>query len=292
MQFQSYLRQNSPILLDGALGTLVQARGYELPPPQWSAAILESQPEIITSIHRQYLEVGATLITTATFRTTSRVYAKLHQHEIASDLNSRAVQCARDAIGGRENKFIAGSVAPLEDCYRPDLVPDKENLYSEHREQIRWLIDAGVDVLLFETMNTVQEAVICSRIASELQFPFFTSVVCNTPGQLLSGELITGVVDAIADLKPLGIIVNCTHPKVLGDTLEILNSYTSIPLGGYANVGYSQPELEGTIEQVFSPATYREYVNQWLNYNMILVGGCCGSTPAHINELYNILKSA
>jgi len=292
MQFQTFLRQNSPILIDGALGTLLQSRGYELPPPHWSAAILESQPEIITGIHREYLEAGSTLITTATFRTTSRVYAKLHQPEIAKDVNARAVQCARDAIGGRDNKFIAGSVAPLEDCYRPDLVPDDDDIYTEHREQIRWLIDAGVDVLLFETMNSVREAVICSRVASELHFPFFTSVVCNTPGQLLSGEPITDVVDAIADLKPLGILVNCTHPRVLGDTLEILNSYTSIPIGGYANVGYGQPEQEGTIEQIISPATYRNYVHQWLNYNTVLVGGCCGSTPEHISELYNTLKSA
>jgi len=117
-------------------------------------------------------------------------------------------------------------------------------------------------------------------------------VVRNTPGQLLSGEPITDVVDAIADLKPLGILVNCTHPRVLGDTLEILNSYTSIPIGGYANVGYGQPEQEGTIEQIISPATYRNYVHQWLNYNTVLVGGCCGSTPEHISELYNTLKSA
>jgi len=291
MDFRSRISEHQPLLLDGALGTLLQSRGFDLPAPQWSAAVLELNPEIITSVHREYLSAGAEIITTATFRTTTRVYTKLHKPEIAKDLNYRAVQCARDAIGERENKFIAGSIAPLEDCYRPDLVPNEDALYNEHREQIQWLIDAGIDVLLFETMNTIQEAVSCSQIASELEFPFYTSVVCDKPGQLLSSESITELVDKITDLNPLGFLVNCTYPGVLGDTLEILDNYTTIPIGGYANVGESQPEQKGTIEKSISPGDYCGYVRPWLKYNISLVGACCGSTPEHINELHKLLKS-
>ncbi len=290
MDFQSYLNSKKPLLLDGALGTLLQFRGYELPSPQWSAAILESQPEVITSIHREYLKAGAEVITTATFRTTSRVYSQLGKSEIAKDLNFRAVQCARDAIGKGNNQFIAGSVAPLEDCYRPDLVPENNQLYSEHREQIGWLIEAGVDVLLFETMNSVEEAAICSEIAAEFQFPFFTSVVCDAPGQLLIGEPVTSVVDAIVEYNPLGILVNCTHPETLKKSLNILNGYTSIPIGGYANVGKSQPVQTGVIDEVNSPAEYAGFVQQWLRFNVNIIGGCCGTTPEHIQALYKLIK--
>ena len=291
MNFSERLNDEQPILLDGAMGTLLHARGFKLPAPEWSAAMLEAQPDIITGLHREYIDAGVEMITTVTFRTTTRVYSKLKKTDFPRDLNRRAVTCARAAIGDREDVFIAGSVAPMEDCYRPDLVPAESDLREEHREQIEWLVDAGVDVLLFETMNSIREAAICSEVARELGFPFFTSLVCREPGILLSGESISDAVAAISEHQPLGILVNCTAPEILGETLEIVSAETDLPVGGYANVGFSEPEEGGTIEDVISPEEYAGQVSGWLRYDPVLLGACCGSSPAHIAALRELIDS-
>lgn len=290
MDFTAISRDDYPVLLDGAMGTLLHERGYHLPAPDWSAAMLEAQPDVITGIHKEYIDAGAQIITTATFRTTSRVYSKLKKPGLAGELNRRAVQCAKEAIGDQDDLIIAGSVAPLEDCYRPDLVPDaKPILREEHREQIQWLVDTGVDLLLFETMNSVGEAVICSELAHEIGFPYFTSLVCSKPGVLLSGEPVEDVAGAIESLEPLGLLINCTAPEVLNKTLEMMKRFTDLPVGGYANLGYSEPEEGGNINEVMSPEDYVTEVKHWLSDDPIIVGGCCGSTPEHIQMLYNLL---
>jgi len=289
-QIEEHFNQNRPVLLDGAMGTLLQARGYDLPSPQWSAALLESDPGVITDIHREYIDAGATLNTTVTFRTTSRVYNEMGGAEYAKDLTHRAVRCARDAIAGKDNIFIAGSVAPLEDCYRPDLVPDDRSLEQEHAEQIGWLIDAGADCLLFETQNTIREATICAEIADKSAFPFLVAFVCNTPETLISGESLVDAVNAVIPFEPLALLINCTHPDIVTDGLKSLRDSVEYPLGAYANLGESTPEQEGTLGDIINLEKYVDYVRQWIVLdNIALVGGCCGSTPRHIRAVYNLL---
>ncbi|MEJ2052013.1 MAG: homocysteine S-methyltransferase family protein [Calditrichota bacterium] len=175
------------------------------------------------------------------------------------------------------------------DCYRPDLVPTAEELEAEHREQITWLIESGVDVLLFETMNTVREAEICSRIAHGLAFPFFVSFVCHRPETLLSGESVLEAASAVIPFHPLALVINCTHPEIISDTLESLHQNTDYPLGAYANVGNSVPEQGGTIEHILPPEAYLRYVKHWMGFGLQLVGGCCGTTPEHIDVIHDFM---
>ena len=282
MHFAEFLQNHSPILLDGAIGTLLDERGYHLPPPMWSAAVLEQSPSVITDIHREYVQVGANLLTTVTFRTTTRVYQDADR---AQELNTRAVQCAKTAIDSAPEVFIAGSIAPLEDCYRPDLVPENEALYQEHREQATWLSDSGVDCLLFETMNTVREAETCASIGEELAVPFFVSFVCDTPDTLLSGEPVTQALDQIQKYNPAAILFNCTPPEIITEILKRQSPNSVIPMGGYANMGRSQPQQDGVLSEKISPGEYRKIVRRWLQLHPILVGACCGSTPDHIAAL-------
>jgi len=290
MDLSQHITSRAPLILDGAMGTLLQGRGHDLPEPLWSAAAVESNPEMITAIHREYIDAGAEVITTATFRTTRRIYERAGSELDAKTVNTRAVACAREAVRYRQDVFVAGSVAPLEDCYRPDLVPDDGELAAEHREQIAWLIEAGVDGLLFETMNTIREAETCARIAHDLAFPFFVSFVCDRPGKLLSGESILEAASAIIPFQPLALVINCTHPAIIGETLEALHQNTEYPLGAYANVGHSIPEQGGTIDQILSPAGYLRYVKHWMGFGLRLVGGCCGTTPEHIRNIRDYLN--
>lgn len=267
------------------MGTLLTERGYELPAPVWSAKVLEEQREVITDTHREYLEAGAELLTTVTFRTTEYVYGQIGKPELARKLNYLAVRCARDAIGDRKNRFVAGSIAPVEDCYRPDLVPDNETLYSEHRNQAGWLADAGADCLLFETMNSVREAAICAQVGSEIGLPFFVSLIAQSEDELLSGEPIRDAIDGIAEYNPTGILVNCTSPEIITAILKRYAGQIPTQLGGYANLGFSEPEQGGDISEIQSPPDYVNEVDAWPKDSLILIGACCGSSPEHIREL-------
>jgi homocysteine S-methyltransferase len=200
------------------------------------------------------------------------------------------VAIARDAIG-EQSAFVAGSVAPLEDCYRPDLVPDDESLHKEHEEQIRWLIEAGVDCLLFETMNTVREGGICSRIASEKNIPFFTSFICNNELQLLSGESVMDAYRAITPYQPAGFLINCTAPETITSIIRKYASQIELPVGGYANAGKSEPEQDGVIDDIYTPQEFLGEVIHWLECNPVLIGGCCGSTPEHIQLISEYLAA-
>ncbi len=284
--FEDYFEDHRPVLLDGAMGTLLQSRGYRLPAPQWSAAVLESAPEVIIGIHQEYLSAGAELLTTVTFRTTGRVYGQIGRPERARELTTLAVRCAQEAIGDRQDAFIAGSVAPLEDCYRPDLVPDDAALTQEHAEQLDWLIADGVDCLLFETMNSIREATICAELARDRSFPFFVSFVTDSPETILSGESLQEAVQAVIRYRPLAVVMNCTHPQVLTEALRHIRRFTAYPLGAYANVGESTPEQGGTLEGIISPDRYLQFVHQWQGLELSLIGGCCGSTPEHIRAIH------
>lgn len=272
------------------MGTLLDSRGYDLPAPVWSAKILEEEPEAITNIHREYLDAGAQLLTTATFRTTEYVYQQVGTPKIAKDLNSRAVQCARDAIGDQENRFVAGSIAPIEDCYRPDMVPERETLYSEHRKQAEWLVDAGVDCLLFETMNSIGEAAVCGRIGEELGTPTFISYTANSVDTILSGEPVRDAMESAAQFNSLGVLINCTRPEITAAILSQYSGTVDMPLGGYANLGLSNPEQGGTISGTLAPEEYAKIVSRWPIDNLALVGACCGSTPEHIRALADLFS--
>ncbi len=285
MDFTEFFQRNRPVLFDGALGTLLEARGYVLPPPVWSAAIVETEPETVTGIHREYIEAGARLITTATFRTTPRAWRGKGEAARAGELTRRAVQCAREARGDREDIFIAGSVAPLADCYRPDLVPESPALYREHGEQIRWLTDAGVDCLLIETMNTIREAAVCAELAADSGLPFFVSFICKSAVKVLNDEPVDAGVEAVGQHGPLAVLVNCSPPAVIGDIFTRWRRRLTVPFGGYANVGISLPEQGGSIDAVLSPEAYRREVAAWMAFRPALIGACCGSTPEHIRVL-------
>ncbi|MGH8104057.1 MAG: homocysteine S-methyltransferase family protein, partial [bacterium] len=155
------LKRSGVLILDGPMGTELQKRGVALPAPLWSAVALDSHPDLIVSIHQNYIRAGADIITTNTFRTAARTLQKVGRKADAARLTRLAVQLAkkaREQAGKGRDVFIAGSMAPLEDCYSPHLSPFEEFAYDDHLDQGTHLADAGVDLILIETMNTILEA--------------------------------------------------------------------------------------------------------------------------------------
>src|SRR5262249_42471529 len=149
-------------------------------------------PDKVREIHEEYAQAGADVLTANTFRTTPRALAKAGRKAgDADELTTLAVEAAREArravAAGREI-WIAGSMAPLEDCYRSDLAPDPEVAEQEHKEQAFRLMRAGADVILIETMNTIAEAVAAVRGALATGLPVLVSFLPRSAQELWSGE--------------------------------------------------------------------------------------------------------
>ena len=145
---------NQVRLMDGAMGTELMRAGLDLPLPIWSGDVNLTNPDYVRKIHEAYLTAGANILTTNTFRTTPRAYRNNGYEEHEARLRSHesleiAVELARQA--GGNDIIVTGSIAPLEDCYEPDLFPGIEFAQREFRELAIWLQDTGVDIILFET---------------------------------------------------------------------------------------------------------------------------------------------
>ncbi len=145
-------------ILDGATGTELERRGVDISLPLWSARALVAAPDVLADVHRDYLDAGADAITANTFRTHHRTLACEPDAPDATELTQTAVRIARAVRDEHKpGALVLGSVAPLEDCYRPDLAPGADDCAREHAQLIATLVEAGVDRVLIETMNNITE---------------------------------------------------------------------------------------------------------------------------------------
>jgi len=204
MTFLKRLTNRRPILLDGATGTELNRRGVNTDLPLWSAQALVTAPAVLHQVHADYVRAGAEVITANTFRTHRRSLARGGLGERAAELTRQAVDVARQAIhqaGYGRPSYVAGSLAPLEDCYSPELVPPQAECEQEHAEMARNLAAAGVDLILVETMNTIREARAAVRAARATGLPVLASFVCHGDGNLFSGESIAAAPIATAIVR-------------------------------------------------------------------------------------------
>lgn len=282
------------IILDGAMGTELTRRGVDTALPLWSASALDVAPEVVTQIHRDYLEAGARVITTNTFRTNVRALAKAGMAHRARELTFRAVDLARQAVSQWQQGqvcpapvWIAGSVAPVEDCYSPELVPSDAELAEEHAILARNLADAGVDVILIETQNTIREAVAAARAAHATGSPMWISFTLDAENRLLSGEPLPDAVRAVLPFAPQAVLVNCIPVKQIAAALKILRDVTPshIAIGAYGNVGHVDETVGWTLTNAVTPEAYAEAARAWRGLGADIIGGCCGTTPEHIRAI-------
>lgn len=279
-----------PLLLDGPTGTELGRRGVRLDAPLWSARALLDAPEAVIGIHCDYIEAGADVITTNSFRTNSRIVDRSEWAGRAEELTRRSVELARAAIGrcssGRPI-LVAGSDAPIEDCYAPDLVPSDDELRTEHREHIGWLVDAGCDLILIETMNTLREAVAACDAASDLGARFMVSLVTDLTGErVLSGELLREAIERLSRFNPSAILTNCSSPRAVLRATEILAKVkaehsATWEFGGYANSGEPDPLLGYRKVREVPVEEFCDAALGMMKLGARVVGSCCGTTPEH-----------
>jgi S-methylmethionine-dependent homocysteine/selenocysteine methylase len=279
---EARLRASTPLILDGATGTELERRGIATRLPLWSAAALDSDPELVHQIHADYVACGVDVVTANTFRTQRRTLAHAGIADRAEELTLRAVALARRAAGDRV--WVFGSSPTLEDCYHPERVPDAAPLAREHAEHARHLARAGVDAILVETMNTQREAAAALRAAREVDVPALASFVCWDGARLLSGEPLADAVRVAADGAACAVLVNCLPPSNAAACLDVLAAQ-ALPFGIYPNLGVPEDELGFRRSEELSPDHFGELAAGWAARGARVLGGCCGTTPAHLAAL-------
>lgn len=267
-------------LLDGPSGTELFARGIATPLPGWSAHALTDAPDVVAAIHRDYAAAGARVHTANTFRTKRRRFPDTW-HELAH----RAVELCREAVPRTHR--VAGSLAPLEDCYRPDLSPDDPR--PEHRELARVLASAGCDVILCETFPHVGEALVAVEEAVATGTETWVSFTAGPDANLLTPQEIERGAREAVQRGATAVLVNCVPAAKMLPFVERLAD-VGVALGAYANAG-SPDEAIGWKSAPQGPKRYADFAEAWVRAGATLIGSCCGTRPAHIAALARRFQS-
>ncbi|MEV6561662.1 homocysteine S-methyltransferase family protein [Nocardia sp. NPDC051756] len=280
-------------LLDGGIATELQRAGLPVRPPWWTSGVVltDAKRGVLQSVHEAYLAAGAQVITANTFRANLRALRQTKLDEAGWAWMVHAAVGVAEAArkqAGLPGVRIAGSIGPVEDCYRPDLVPTNEELRAEHGWLVRELSRAGVDLFLIETMNTIREARIALAQVLAAGGRAWVSFVCTDDATLLSGEPLTGAVHAVQRDGAEAVLINCTSPHGTEVALRVLCRGRAGLIGAYPNIedrtGLALYEhVDHAVPPGLAPDEFAELVARWrTDYGLDIIGGCCGTTPAHL----------
>lgn len=262
-------------ILDGPMGTELDARGADTRLPLWSARPLRDQPELVRAIHRDFARAGATVHTTNTFRTRRRTIGDEWEA-----LARRAVRLAREAVPADHR--VAGSLAPLEDCYRPERSPARS--HGEHAELAAVLAEEGCDLLLCETFPSPSEALEATRAAVDTGLETWLALTAGPDATLLTpDELARAAVQAL-ERGASAVLVNCvaatrTLPYVEALAREVGDA---APFGAYANAGAPDDEVGWAADRTLGAERYAELAREWVERGATILGTCCGTGPEHV----------
>lgn len=297
------LDAQSPLVLDGPMGTELVRRGV-----RWRKHGLLTDTDAVLRLHAEYLAAGADVLRTNTFQLNPRIFLNVFRNrehmrhigapgleELVPKLLGTAVALARQArreAGAEGRVAIAGVLSPLEHCFRPDLAPPADVARREHEEQARRLADAGVDLLLLESMNTIAEARAAIEAGRAAGLAVWASFVPGPEGELLSRELLAEAARVAAEAGAEAVLVNCAPPEDVTRGVEKLRAATRLPVGGFAHIGrFSPPSWKFEFFPQFveteswPPERYAGEAARWRAAGATILGACCGATPAHTAAL-------
>lgn len=310
--------KNRILIIDGAMGTMIQQhnlnesdyRGDRF--KDWHSDVKGNndllsitQPEIITGIHKEYLEAGADIIETNTFSSTSIAQADYDMQSLAYELNVASAKCARAAADAYTAKdpsrprFVAGAIGPLNKTL--SLSPDVNNpgfravtfdeVAAAYTEQIKGLVDGGVDILLietiFDTLNAKAGIYAIKKYFREKklkELPIMISgTITDASGRTLSGQTLEAFYVSVMHANPLSIGLNCAlGASEMRPHIEELSQIASCYTSAYPNAGL--PNAFGEYDE--QPHETAHIIEEWAKEGFVnIVGGCCGTTPAHIKHI-------
>ncbi|MGA9977933.1 MAG: bifunctional homocysteine S-methyltransferase/methylenetetrahydrofolate reductase [Candidatus Sulfotelmatobacter sp.] len=286
--FLSRIKQ-SPVLCDGAMGTLLYAKGIFINRSYDELNL--SQPDLIRGIHHEYLQAGAEIVETNTFGANS---FRLARHSLADkvrEVNLAGVHLAREAAKSFD-VWVAGSVGPLGTRIEPLGKTSFEEARESFRRQIEALAEGGVDVLILETFGYLEELHQVMLAARDVKagLPIVAQVTIDEDGNCLDGSDPETFVPKIEEWGADVIGCNCSvGPVAMLDAIERVRALTSLPLAAQPNAGIPR-SVEGRNIYLCSPEYMASYARKFVAAGVKVVGGCCGTTPEHIRVMKSALR--
>jgi 5-methyltetrahydrofolate--homocysteine methyltransferase len=337
------LLQKRILIIDGAMGTMIQRyklseadyRGERF--KDWPSDIKGNndllcltQPQIIKDIHKEYLEAGADILETNTFNAQRISLADYHMEDLAYEINLTAAKIAREAInefnearkvspsgGDSEGAWVAGAIGPMNKTL--SLSPDVNNpgyraltfdgAMNAYYEQVKGLVEGGVDLLLietiFDTLNAKaaifaikkyfrdnKDSSKASPTGAGLDGPLpimISGTITDASGRTLSGQTLEAFYTSVMHAKPLSIGLNCAlGAKEMRPYIEELSQIASCYVSAYPNAGL--PNAMGEYDE--HPEDTAHYLEDWAKEGFVnIVGGCCGTTPDHIKHIAQHVKN-
>ena len=292
----------SVIVLDGGMGVEIAKRYDAAKQGLWSASVLLDRPDIVLDVHQDFIRAGARMIITNTYSTIPSYLGKAGRADDYVALTTLGGELARRAADDSgQSVQVAGSLPPLSESYRPDLVPAADVSLPIYRNLVAAL-RPNVDLFICETMSSAIEAHTAASQAKAFGGgkPVYVSwTLKEAPGTgLRSGETIAQAFNQLQALDVDGFLLNCTSPEAIESGITELKGLTDKPLGGYANRVKEVPigwTLDNDIMNEQREDITKDYfVDLCLRYvarGATIVGGCCGIGPDDIAALTQALEA-
>jgi len=285
-----------PVLADGAMGTVLYARGIFI--NRCYDELNLSDPGLILSIHEEYLQAGAEILETNTFGANSFRLARHGLGSKVAEINAAGVRLARQAVNHLKEKqageaWVGGSVGPLGVRLEPLGKTGLDEARAAFAEQISALAGAGVDMLIIETMpalNEAREALIAAReVAPDL--PVLAMVTVDDESNCLDGSSPQQAAALLTEWGAGAIGVNCsTGPATVLTAIEAMRTATTLPLAAMPNAGMPRA-VEGRNIYLCSPEYMASFARKAIAAGAQIVGGCCGTTPNHIRAMRSAMRA-
>jgi homocysteine S-methyltransferase len=297
-------------VLDGAMATELERRGFNLDGPLWSAHVLESSPEAIAAVHRDYLEAGADCLLTASYQVSAEGFAQIGRNP--EDAARHAANALRASVAIAEKVrrdyqatsprriWIAASLGPYGAMlhngaeYHGNYHCSFDALVGFHSRRIAVLAHTNADLVAFESIPSLEEArAILAALRSYPDLPVYLSFTCRDGIHVSHGETLRACAELL-DEQPqvVGIGINCTAPELIAGLVGELAQLTSKPIIVYPNSGEQWDPVhhcwrgDGQIQQ------FGELAQRWKSAGAQWIGGCCRTGPEHVRAVANLWRQA
>ncbi|MCI5511338.1 MAG: homocysteine S-methyltransferase family protein [Eubacterium sp.] len=286
-EFQA-LTNKGVVLLDGATGSNLRKAGMPvgISSEQW---VLEN-PQVLQNLQRAYVDAGSQIVYAPTFAANRISMRNFNLQDRIVELNTRLVKISKDAVGNRA--LVAGDLTTTGQLMEPRGPLTYEELYQAYQEQIRALTDAGADLLVAETMLSVDETVVALDAAQSVcDLPMMCSLTLEADGSAMYGGNAVEAVMTLQEMGAAAVGLNCSvGPDQLESVVTNMKKVAQVPIIAKPNAGMPVIDEKGEAHYSMDAETFAAYTRKLVAAGAGLVGGCCGTTPEYIRQLKKILQ--
>jgi methionine synthase / methylenetetrahydrofolate reductase (NADH) len=294
-QFREFIQEDRVRVFDGAMGTMLYNKGIYI--NRCYDELNLSSPDLVREVHREYVKAGSEIIETNTYGASRLKLAQQGLDEKLLEINVAAANLARRAAEeARQDVFIAGAISPLGvriEPYGPTSVDEAKDLF---KEQVQALLEGGVDCFVLETFHDVDEIHQAIRAVRELcNHVIFAQMTINDHGETSYGtspEVFTQRLDGWLKRDGYDVIgLNCSvGPQIILEAVEKMRRHTTLRLSAIPNAGLPR-DVQGRQMYLASPEYMAKYAKRLINAGVKFIGGCCGTTPAHIKLIVDAVRA-